>query len=213
MAVELTREAGLEVASYGSYYRFDECAEGSQESGPEMAAVLKTAEALGAPAIRLWAGRTGPEDMPDREWEAIVDRARAFAEKAANRGMRIEFEFHENTLTETPHSTNRLLDAISHPAAWTLWQPPLQTLPSDRLEGLRLVKARVSNLHCNFFAQDPWPEVHALAEGESEWKSYLNELDPAVGRWVLIEHVKDHSVAQLAEDAGALRRWLSLYRK
>ena len=44
-----TREAGLAVLSYGSYYRGDE--------GEDFAPVLASAKALGAPVIRIWAGR------------------------------------------------------------------------------------------------------------------------------------------------------------
>jgi hypothetical protein len=55
--------------------------------------------------------------------------------------------------------------------------------------------------------------VHPLEEGEAEWATFLQALDPAPGRWVLIEHVKDHSVDQFAEDARALIRWLALYCK
>jgi 3-dehydroshikimate dehydratase len=208
-----TTAAGLEVASYGAYYHFDECDPEAGKAGPPMASVLDTAEALGAPAIRLWPGRRGPRETPGSVLEAIVERARTFAQAASMRGMRIDFEFHENTLTETPESTLALLESIGHPAARTLWQPPLRISPADRLEGLRQLKDRVSNVHCNFFAQDPWPHIHPLAEGEAEWISFLQELNPAAGRWVLIEHVKDHSVGQLREDAQALLRWLALYCK
>jgi sugar phosphate isomerase/epimerase len=208
-----TRTAGLEVASYGAYYHFDECDPEAGKEGPTMASVLDTAEALGAPAIRLWPGRRGPQETPPAVREAIVETARNFAEAASTRGMRIDFEFHEHTLTETPESTVALVEAIGHPAARTLWQPPLQTSPADRLEGLRRVKDRVSNVHCNHFGQDPWPHVHPLAEGEAEWRTYLQELEPVAERWVLIEHVKDHSPAQFREDARALLRWLALYCK
>ena len=205
----LTRSAGLEVASYGSYYKFAECDPEADEPGPSMEAVLDTAEALGAPAIRVWAGRQGPLAVPPLVWQAIVMRARDFAEKAAARGMRLDFEFHENTLTETAESTLRLLWAVDHPAAQTLWQPPLQTAPELRLRGLRQVERWVSNLHCNHFAQDPWPEIHLLEEGEAEWENYLDALqhhEPE--RWILIEHVKDHAEASFVRDAAALRRWL-----
>jgi 3-dehydroshikimate dehydratase len=208
-----TREAGLEVASYGAYYHFDECDPDAGKDGPSMDSVLDTAEALGAPAIRLWPGRRGPAETPPAVREAIVTQARAFAEAASGRGMRIDFEYHDNTLTETPESTVALIEAIGHPAAQTLWQPTLQTSLEDRLESLRHVKGCLSNLHCNYFGQDPWPNVHPLAEGESEWKTFLQELDPEPSRWVLIEHVKDHSVDQFRQDARALLGWLSLYCK
>ncbi len=43
-----TADAGLAVASYGSYWRA-----GPEDVGP----VLATARALGAPRVRVWAGR------------------------------------------------------------------------------------------------------------------------------------------------------------
>jgi sugar phosphate isomerase/epimerase len=209
----LTAAAGLEVASYGAYYHFDECDPASGKTGPSMESVLDTAEVLGAPAIRLWPGRSGPGNMAPSVREAIARTARTFAEAAVARGMRIDFEFHGNTLTETPESTLALLRDIGHPAAHTLWQPPLQISHAKRLEGLRMVRAQVSNVHCNYFGQAPWPHVHRLAEGETEWADFLKELGPAPDRWVLIEHVKDHSPVQFREDAEALLRWLALYCK
>src|ERR1700761_6585245 len=52
----LTREAGLEVAAYGSYYRLGPNEPGSFE------AVMASAAALGAPTIRGWAGRKGARE-------------------------------------------------------------------------------------------------------------------------------------------------------
>jgi sugar phosphate isomerase/epimerase len=205
----LTGEAGLETASYGSYYHFDECDPDSAAEGPEMESVLDTAEALGAPAIRVWAGRRDPSETPAALRAAITDRAREFAAAAVARGMRLDFEFHDHTLTASPESTLRLLEEVDHPAVHTLWQPPLQTAVADRLKGLRLVRDRVSNLHCNHFAQDPWPEIHPLSEGEAEWRRYLAEFGKTgTTRWVLIEHVRDHSLENLKADAEALRSWL-----
>ena len=47
-AALLTREAGLEVLSYGSYFRAQE--------GEDFSPVLESAIELGAPVIRMWAG-------------------------------------------------------------------------------------------------------------------------------------------------------------
>lgn len=52
-----TREAGLEVVAYGSYYRL-----GETRDNPEFEAVLESACALKAPTIRVWAGRQASAD-------------------------------------------------------------------------------------------------------------------------------------------------------
>lgn len=205
-----TRQAGLEVASYGSYYHFDDCDPEQEGKGPTMERVIDTAQALGAPAIRLWAGRHGPDGMPDEQRKAIAARAREFAEAAGRQGMRIDFEFHDNTLTETPESTLQLLEDTNHPNVRTLWQPPLHTSPEDRLKGLQKVKPWVSNLHCNHFGQDRWPHVHLLADGADEWARFLEEFRSShLDRWILIEHVKDHDPANFVKDAATLRDWLA----
>ena len=209
---ELTGAAGLKVASYGSYYRFDECGGDSESDGPSMESVLKTAVALGAPAIRVWAGRAGPNEISREVRESIVRRAQEFGEKASFLGIRLDFEYHENTLTETPESTLGLLESVNCSNVRSLWQPPLQMLPQLRLEGLRQIKPWMSNVHCNYFDQEPWPDIKPLNDGEMEWAPYLEELaDSADERWVLIEHVCDHSVEQFKSDAIALKKWLSAY--
>ena len=207
---ELTRNAGLEVAAYGSYYRFDDCFKDSEESGPEFEAVLETAEALGAAAIRVWAGRKNASAFSEREIGRIADRAREIAEAAAERSIRIDFEFHDNTVTHTNESTEGLLDRVDHSNAWTLWQPALQVGHEYRIRGIDTLLNRISNIHCNYFAENGWPDQLALSEGADEWADYLDILDRSDReRWVLIEHVKDHSPGNFPADAATLKSWLA----
>ena len=58
-AAQLTRQAGLEVLSYGSYYR---C-----QPGEDFTPVLESALALGAPLIRVWAGTKPWEEASPQE--------------------------------------------------------------------------------------------------------------------------------------------------
>jgi hypothetical protein len=51
----LTESAGLEVSSYGYYYK----AGISESEGLRFSIVLETAVALNAPTIRVWAGNSG----------------------------------------------------------------------------------------------------------------------------------------------------------
>jgi sugar phosphate isomerase/epimerase len=86
----------------------------------------------------------------------------------------------------------------------------LLTSTEKRLEGLERIKPWISNVHCNHFGQEPWPHVQALKDGASEWKPYLKALaDGPADRWVLIEHVRDHSPEQFPKDAAALKEWLA----
>ncbi|HWM04215.1 MAG TPA: TIM barrel protein, partial [Actinophytocola sp.] len=97
--------AGVAIAAYGSYYRAGESA--------DFADVLRTALALGAPRIRIWASRHGSAQEPDRT--AVVADIAAVTTQAASEGIEICLEHHANTLTDTVESTVDLLRAV--PAA------------------------------------------------------------------------------------------------
>lgn len=208
----LTEEAGLAVSAYGSYYRFDDCNSESHDEGPEVEAVLDTAEALGTQNIRVWVGRAGSAAASSDWWRTVVDRSKSMGTLAEKRGMKIGFEFHDNTLTDTNESTVRLLDEIDHPAVKTFWQTHLCVGHAYRLEGLKSLIGQVSSVHCNYFAEDGWPHMHALSEGEDEWMDYLQVLaGSGQQHWISIEHVKDNAIEQFREDAEVLKEWLSRF--
>ena len=77
---ELTRQAGLEVSCYGSYYRLTD-AEGAPDD------VVATAKALGAPLIRVWAGILGSAAATEADRAMVVRNARRIADLAAADGI------------------------------------------------------------------------------------------------------------------------------
>ena len=105
---ELTERAGLAVASYGSYLRFEGDDEGVIRAESE--AVLTSARALGAPRIRVWAGRADSAEVPADARTRLVHRIRQFADDAATHGIDVGLEFHGRTLTDEIGSTLRLLE-------------------------------------------------------------------------------------------------------
>src|SRR5699024_7653058 len=78
-ARELTEQAGLSVASHGSYLRFEGA---DEEVRAEGEAVLAAARELGAPRIRVWAGSADSADVPSPERAHIVRRLQEFADLA-----------------------------------------------------------------------------------------------------------------------------------
>ncbi len=69
---KITRDAGLEVAAYGSYYRL------GTDDGPLFPAVLDSAVALGADKIRVWAGNASADaDEAFHKLKAIYKAAGA----------------------------------------------------------------------------------------------------------------------------------------
>lgn len=201
----MTEEAGLTVAAYGSYYRVGE----SEHEGLRFDAVLDSAEALGAPTVRVWAGRRGSAWADESYRARVVDDSRRIAEAASGRGMTVSYEYHAITLTDTNQSAARLLRRVDHPAIRTLWQPPNGKPFAYCLGGLRTVLPALTNIHV-FHWGGGSKERFALAEGRERWIPYL-ETAAATGstHGALLEFVKDDAVEQFERDAATLRSWVA----
>ena len=201
----MTRDAGLQVSAYGSYYRLRHEAE---EDAP-FEAVLATALALGAPVIRVWAGDAGPDATAPGERERIVERARRICAMAGAERARVDFEFHRNTLTETSAMATLLLRQVG--AAGVYWQPRNGWLPQENLLALEAVSPWLGNVHCFHW----WPTSRdrlPLRDGEADWRFYLDRLAALPGeRQVSLEFVRDNSPEQFLDDAATLRAWLTRY--
>jgi sugar phosphate isomerase/epimerase len=199
----LSSETGLRIAGFGSYYRVGH----SEADGYGFETVLDEAVALGAPAIRVWAGTRGSAEA-DEPYRAVVAReSRRIADLAASRGIRIVFEWHAETLTDTAASALRLLQDTDHPNVRTLWQPHNGVEAPDNLAGLRAVLPWVQYLHVFHW----WPTHHdrlPLADGEDRCLPYLDAA-ATCGRdlCALLEFVPDDSLDSFHRDAAVLRAW------
>ncbi len=124
-----TRNAGLEVASYGSYYNAGQ----NEEAELTFTSVLETALALEAPLIRVWAGSRSPKDADAHYREMVAEDTRRISEQASEADIRIAYEYHSNSLTETPESaiarpyTGRCLSTLRPSNAWRAFRKSCRT--------------------------------------------------------------------------------------
>jgi 3-dehydroshikimate dehydratase len=199
---KVTREAGLQVVAYGSYYRLG----GEEAAQSTFAEVLETAVALGAPTIRVWAGQAGSAAVEEDVWKRIVEDWHRTAALAGAEDLTVSLEYHANTLADDRQAVARLMENAP-PAGRFLWQPSNHYPPADRLPALLEVLPLLQHVHCYFWREKG--ERRPLAEGWTEWKPYLAEL-PIESRVIplLLEFVKDNRPEQLLEDAAVLRDWI-----
>ena len=115
----LTAGAGLQVFAYGSYYRLGMSANPASDFLP----VLDTAEALGAPFIRLWGGRKGSAALSRPEFEQMAGEMRILAGLAAEREITLTLECHAGTLTDDYPSSLRFLALVGRPNVQMYWLP------------------------------------------------------------------------------------------
>jgi 3-dehydroshikimate dehydratase len=199
-----TRDAGLIVSAYGSYYRL-----GPQESSAvPFERVLASAVALGAPTIRVWAGTQGSADCTPGQRREIIDDAMRVAEMAAHSGITISLEYHGATLTDSRASVRALLGELDHPNIEFLWQPPNGESVEACAGRLIDVLPRLRNVHV-FHWWPTWHDRHPLADGEARWRPYI-DIVRETGKSVdfLLEFVVNDSPEQFLADAATLRRFL-----
>ncbi|MCY2954692.1 MAG: TIM barrel protein [Planctomycetota bacterium] len=199
----MTRDAGVAVSSYGSYYRL------GQETPEVLPRVVETAVALGAPIIRVWAGGVASRDAT-AEYRTIVESdGRCAAELAQQVDLRVATEWHGNTLTDTAESARALLDAVGHPCFKTYWQP-LHHDPSKCLSELEVAMPDLVGLHV--YWEDPASgRNRPLAEGAGLWQAAFHQVAlrrPAGQVFAMLEFVMNDSVEQMLDDAAAMRAWL-----
>ncbi|MCF7688842.1 MAG: sugar phosphate isomerase/epimerase [Cephaloticoccus sp.] len=201
---ELTHEAGLAVAAYGSYFRVAH----SEDDGLPFQQVLATALELGAPIIRVWAGTTGSAEMAeDMRWRVVTD-LRRIAELAAKVGVQITTEFHGGTLTDTNESASRLLVEVDHPNLYSYWQPLMGMSDDICLEGLHQLAPRLAHLHVYHWETTP-QNRRPLAEGRERWQKFLTVAAGISGnRCAMLEFVEHDDPASFLRDAAVLQEML-----
>jgi len=202
---KMTGEGGLAVRAYGSYYRVGE----SVAAGLSFSSVLDTAVALGAPTIRVWAGKKSSAESGPADREAVAVDALRVAAMAQEAGVIVAYEYHANTLTDTAESTRALLAATDHPAIQCLWQPAVGLSMEETLVTLDVVMDRLSHVHAYYWGEtgrDRFP----LADGRERWRRYLAPIraaghDPDV----LLEFVPGDDPEVLPRESEALRELLA----
>lgn len=197
----MTTDAGLTAVAYGSYFRVGE------DDVASFDACVASAKLLGAPVIRVWAGKRGSQDADAAYRDRVKQDSHAIASKAAVEGLQIAYEFHAGTLTDTDDSAADLLQPTRHPAIRTLWQPPVEWTIDQCSRSLKRFLPELGHVHVYH-----WPargQRAPLADGAAAWKAYLKILADAEKQCpLLLEFVKDDEPEQLISDAATLKQWI-----
>lgn len=194
---QLTREAGLDIPSYGSYFRL------AEQDVEEFEPVLRTAKVLGAPNIRVWAGRQGSRDADAAYHKRVRLDSRRIAEMAADVGLTVSYEFHRNTVADTNEATLALLADVNRANLYTYWQVQTDLSHPGNQDALQSLLPSLSHVHVFHWVES---ERRLLAEGEEAWTDYVRIIR-STGRdhWLLLEFVKEDSVEALRHDAATLK--------
>jgi len=198
-----TADAGLAVASYGSYFRA-----GADEP---LTPILESAEALGADRIRVWAGAVDASEATEADWAAVTGRLTDAVAEASARGIRLSLEYHRRTLAPDPASTLRLLRAV--PGLGTYWQSSVDAPDAQALDEFAALNdvdgGHVDAVHV--FSWWPSAERLRLHERAELWQglSAAATAAPSPPRDALLEFVPGDDPALLPAEVATLRGWLA----
>ena len=205
---QMTRDAGLEVAAYGSYWRCDET---------PFEPILEAALAMGSPLIRVWPGKVDARESKRDDWTQISQHLTAATALARDAGVQVATEFHGGTLTSSGASARRLMQSSGKEQLSTLWQPlrrgpDFEAQIEENVAELYCVAPYLSNVHVYEWADDAEGKRQRLPLSQSaSWPCYVEELRQIGGsRWLLLEFVPGDEPAILAREAAALRGFIDL---
>lgn len=196
---QATTDAGLAVASYGSYFRA-----GADEP---LTPVLDSSAALGADRVRIWAGRVDSADASPQEYAQVAARLRDATAEASDRGISLALEYHRGTLADNPDATLRLLGDV--PGLTTYWQPTVDAPDAVALAEYDALAAHTSAVHVFSW----WPFDHRLRLDERSdlWSALFTaaRAHATSPRDALLEFVPDDDPALLASEAATLHRLIA----
>lgn len=196
----ITEEAGLEVAAYGSYFRVGS----DNQEISSFDEVLKTAVELNAPLVRVWAGDRGSEEADEAWWQKVIEKSKNIASMAADKDIKIAYEYHDGTLTDTDESASRLLKKVDHDNIYCYWQPPHKMDVVARRESLQEIVPWLAYIHVFYWESH---ERCPLSKGREDWLQYLKVASEISGlHYAMLEFVRDDQPEQFLEDAKVLNK-------
>jgi copper chaperone CopZ/sugar phosphate isomerase/epimerase len=208
----LTREAGLFVPSYGSYYRITGEAAAAGSVPDEFKKVCESALALEAGIVRVWGGTRSPDKYTPDEFGAICAEADMIGEYTGRNGLKVALECHNYTVTEDYGSALRFIDGTGNGNVYLYWQPNQFRPFGYNIDSARAMNPHVLSVHVfNWNASSRFP----LRDGKKEWEAYLGILSREPwpsgvdSRGLMLEFMHDDRIETLPETAATLREWMS----
>lgn len=193
----LSKEYGIGICSLGAYSNL--------ENADDCMKDVEIAKALGAPAIRVWAGEKSPADCDGEYFDILTRNARKMADEAKKYGIVISFEYHNTTLTETAESAINFIKAIDRENVKTHWQPTGASVEENKAS-LKAVSPYLSGIfHVQNYKDG---EGYFLIKDIKDRVKAMFEDYKDTDFCILVEFTKDSAEENLISDINALKEVL-----
>ena len=201
---KLMHGSGIKCASYGSYYGVT-YNKGEKPPLP-FKKVCKTAKALGANTIRIWAGWPGCGEIDADGEKKAVTHTKMIANIAKKFGLTLAFECHWGTITEEYHRSIEFLKKIDSDNVKIYYQPNPHMSVEYNLEAAKALLPWATNVHvCNHYYVDGEFHKDSLKAAHLDWCKYLSVLEDGTDRVYYLEFMPDGTPTTLPTECQCLR--------
>lgn len=142
----LCDSAGIDICSYGSYYRVGSCNEAEWKN------ICEIASAMGCGSVRVWLGNKDSEKTSDSEYENIVKDAIKICDIAKEYSLNVCPECHDKTFNNNTDAFLKILKEIDRENFRTYFQSRYKKLEYD-LDRIERTSPYIESVHISFSEQ------------------------------------------------------------
>lgn len=134
---------GIEISSYGTYYRV-----GSKDK-ENWKYLCETAALMDCKSVRVWLGRKDSEKTSESEYLALVEDAKSMCEAAKNYGMIVCPECHDHTFNNNTDAFLKIREDVGEDNFRTYFQSRYKKQEYD-LDRIDRTLPFIENIHISF---------------------------------------------------------------
>ncbi len=201
---EKSKEFGICVSSYGSYYRLG--------GGEDFDKYLKTAELLGAKVIRIWGGTKASRLIDNAEYSKLLEETRSVCRAAQAKNIQIAFEYHNDTLADTKESVLKLINDAECENLGIYFQYDPWVSEQENEDTLKAFLPYLKMVHV--FYIDAEVNRFSIKCGEKLWRRFIKILsENNSDTFMLFEFLKNPTLEGLKEETKIMNELICEVQK
>lgn len=143
---KLCTRAGIEISSYGSYYRIGDC------NASERRRVCEIASAMDCGCVRVWLGRADSEKTDEETYKKLVGDGHNLCAEAEKYGLKICPECHDNTYNNNTDAFLKIYNDIGCDNFGTYFQSRYRRKEYD-LDRIERTAPYIESVHISYSEQ------------------------------------------------------------
>lgn len=196
---DLSKDFGVGVLSYGSYYRL------GKDDPKDIKAYINAAGILGTDCIRIWCAEKASAEIGDTELKKLISDGKAVSRIAKENNITLCLECHPFTLTDDYKASLNFIESVDSPNLKMYWQPNQFKSEKYNLLSAKALAPVTENLHV--FHWDSEYKKYPLCEGTYIWEKYLSFFKEKDHNLIL-EFMHDDRLKTLKSTAETLREFI-----